>query len=90
MVILNLHTSLKENQVDHQLHKDHLLLKKDNPKHDTEKDENRTRTHWRKATREYLVDQLAKYGWRWPKTPDRKNAKLAQNRIGTKYDRPTW
>ena len=28
MVILNLHTSLKENQVDHQIHKDHLLLKK--------------------------------------------------------------
>ena len=40
-----------------------------NPTHDTEKNENRTRTHWRKATRQYLVDQLSKHGWKWPKTP---------------------
>ena len=42
------------------------------PPHDTEKDMNRTRTHWRKATRQYLVDQLPKHGWRWPKTPEGK------------------
>ena len=48
---------------------------KANPKHDTEKDMNRTKTHWRKASRQYLVDQLSKHGWRWPKTPDGKNAK---------------
>ena len=33
------------------------------PLHDTEKDENRTRTHWRRATKGYLVDQFAKDGW---------------------------
>ena len=32
--------------------------------HDTEKDENRTRTHWRKTKRVYLVDQLSKHGWK--------------------------
>ena len=37
---------------------------------------NRTRTHWRKAHRGYLVDQLSKHGWRWPKTPEGTNAKL--------------
>ena len=37
---------------------------------------NRTKTHWRKASRQYLVDQLPKHGWKWPKTPDGKNAKL--------------
>ena len=36
---------------------------------------NRTRTHWRTAHRGCLVDQLSKHGWRWPKTPDGKNAK---------------
>ena len=48
-----------------------------NPTHDTEKDEDRTRTHWRKAPRQYLVDQLAKRGWRWP-TPEGQNAKPTQ------------
>ena len=51
-------------------------LKKKNPDHDTEKDMSRSRTHWRKAHRGYLVDQLSKHGWKWPKTPDGKNAKL--------------
>ena len=46
------------------------------PTHDTEKDMSRSRTHWRQATRGYLVDQLSKHGWKWPKTPDGKNAKL--------------
>ena len=27
---------------------------------------NRTRSHWRKATKVYLVDQLFKHGWKWP------------------------
>ena len=49
--------------------------KNKSPTHGTEKDENRTRTHWRKATRIYLVDQLAKQGWKWPKTPEGKNTK---------------
>ena len=47
-------------------------LKKGNPKHDTEKDMNRTRTHWRKASRQYLVDQLSKHGWKLLKTRDGK------------------
>ena len=46
------------------------------PTHDTEKDMSRSRTHWRQANRGYLVDQLSKHGWKWPKTPDGKNAKL--------------
>ena len=51
------------------------------PTHDTEKDENRTRTHWRKAPRQYLVDQLAKRAWRWPTTPEGKNAKPTQKEL---------
>ena len=35
---------------------------------------NRTRTQWRKASRQYLVDQLSKHNWKWPKTSDGKNA----------------
>ena len=26
--------------------------------------ENKTRTHWRKAKRGYIMDQLSKYGWK--------------------------
>ena len=40
-------------------------MKKKKPDHDTEKDMNRSRTHWRKAYRGYLVDQLSKHGWKW-------------------------
>ena len=36
---------------------------------------NRTKTYWRQVNRQYLVDQLSKHGWRWPKTPEGKNAK---------------
>ena len=49
--------------------------KNKNPTHDTEKDENRTRTHWRKTTRGYLVRQLAKHGWKLPKTSGCKNVR---------------
>ena len=48
-------------------------LKNKNPVHDTEKDMSRSGTHWRKAYRGYLVDQLSKYGWKWPKTAEGKN-----------------
>ena len=51
---------------------------------------NRTRTHWRKASRQYLVDQLSKHGWRWPKTPEGKKHKTFETRIGPNYDIPTW
>ena len=51
-------------------------LKNKNPVHDTEKDMSRSRTHWRKAYRGYLVDQLSKHGWKWPKTAEGKNTKL--------------
>ena len=37
---------------------------------------NRTRSHWRKATKGYLVDQLSKHGWKWSKTPVEKKVKL--------------
>ena len=33
---------------------------------------NRTKTHWRNAKRGYLVYQLFKHGWKWPKTQDGK------------------
>ena len=45
---------------------------KPNPKHDTDKDDNRTRTHWRKAKRGYIMYKLSKHGWKWPKTSDGK------------------
>ena len=90
MIILNRYTSLKENEVGREILKDHLLLKKktkqtttnknENPKHDTEKDEIKTRT-LEKNTKVYLVDQLAKHGWRRPKTPYGRNAKLAQREL---------
>jgi len=57
-------------------HDDNTVEKNKKPDHDTEKDMNRTRTHWRQATRGYLVDQLSKHGWKWPKSSDGKNAKL--------------
>ena len=46
---------------------------------------NRTRSHWRKATKGYLVDQLSKHGWKWSKTPDEK-CETFETRIGTNYD----
>ena len=36
---------------------------------------NRSRTHWRKASRQYLADQLFKHGWKLPKA-QMNNAKL--------------
>ena len=57
-------------------HDDNTVEKNKKPDHDTEKDMNRTRTHWRQANRGYLVDQLSKHGWKWPKSSDGKNAKL--------------
>ena len=51
------------------------------PKHDTEKAENRTKSHWREAKKEYLVDQLFNLGWKLPKTPDGRNAKLTQKEL---------
>ena len=41
---------------------------KTEPKHGTEKGTSMSTTHWRKATMQYLVDQLSKHGWKWPKT----------------------
>ena len=49
---------------------------KTKPKHDTEKDTSRPKTHWRRATRQYLVDQLSEHCWKWSKTPYGKTAKL--------------
>ena len=57
--------------------------------HDTEKDMNRTRTHWRTAHRGYLVYQLSKHGWKLPKNRGKKH-KTFETRIGPNYDRPTW
>ena len=50
--------------------------------HDTEKDEDRSRTHWRKANTLYLVDPLAKHGWKWPKTQSGQNARRTQKELG--------
>ena len=52
------------------------IEKDKHPLHDTEMDMNRTRTHWRKAPRQHLVDQLSKHNWKLQKTSDGKNAKL--------------
>ena len=87
MVILNLHTSLKEKQVDHQILKGHLLLEKitrTRTKKTQNQHQNQTPTMTpkrmriepehtgEKQKRGYLVDQLFKHGWRWPKTPNGK------------------
>ena len=69
------HMNPKEKVEGHRILEEQLEKNK-NPTHDTEKDENRTRTHWRKATRGYLVDQLAKHGWKLPKASDGKNVKM--------------
>lgn len=50
--------------------------KKEPPKHDTELDESRSKSHWKSQTRGYLVDQLSKRGWKWPKDSAGKNVKL--------------
>ena len=34
--------------------------------------------HGEKTKRGYLVDQLAKHGWRWPRTRSGRNAKRTQ------------
>ena len=49
---------------------------KPKPKHDTEKDTSMSKTHWRKATMGHVPEQLFKRGWKLPKTPDGKHAKL--------------
>ena len=67
-------------------HGDNTVEKNKKPDHDTEKDMNRTRTHWRQATRGYLVDQLSKHGWKWPKTPDGKKRKTLETRLVQNYD----
>ena len=45
------------------------------PKHDTEMDTSVSKIHWRKATKGHVTEQLFKRGWKWPKTPEGKNAK---------------
>ena len=65
-------------------------IKPERPKHDTEKDDNKTKTYWRTATRDYLVDQLSKHGWKWSKNTRGETYKNYPKRIGTNYDRPTW
>ena len=78
-IILNLHTSLKENKVDHQIHNQlliqahHLLkqnTKQENPKHDTEWDNSKSKAHWNKKPKTYVTDQLYKRGWKWPRLPN--------------------
>ena len=49
---------------------------KTKPKHDTEMDTSMSKTHWRKATMGHVTEQLFKRGWKWPKTPKGKKAKL--------------
>ena len=43
---------------------------------------NRTRTHWRRATNELSVDQLAKHGWEYTGTQSGQNAKLTRQEFG--------
>ena len=78
------HMNPKDQGEDHRILEE--KLKNQNPLHDTEKDENRTRTHWRRATKGYLVYKLAEHGWKYPKTQSGQNAKLTQKRIGTHLD----
>ena len=91
MLILNRNTHLKEHQVGHEIIKDHLLFQHNNnknettkptrPDHDTEQDENRTKTHWRKATKGYLVDQSSEHGWKLQKTQNGKMQKFHKKEL---------
>ena len=90
MIILSRNTHLKENKVGHQMFKKIIRKTKPKPDHDTEKDGNQTRTHWRKAKRVYLVDQLSKHGWRWPTKKQMDKYKAFTPRIGPNYDRSIW
>ena len=38
----------------------------------------------------YLVYELSKHGWRWPKTRDGKKYNKFTKVIDTSYDRSTW
>ena len=50
---------------------------RENPPHDTEIDENRSRDHWGQKGRGYMVDQLSKRGRKLPKTKNGTNKRLA-------------
>ena len=49
---------------------------RENPPHDTEIDENRSRDHWGQKRRN-IVDQLSKRGWKLPKTKNGTNKRLS-------------
>ena len=52
---------------------------KQQTKHDTELDESRSKSHWKSQNIGYLVDQLSKRGWKWPKDSEGKNVKIKKS-----------
>ena len=74
-IIQNLHMSQKDEEEDQQTHnqliKYHLFKKnQENPKHDTDWDHSKSRAHWDKKNKTYVVDQLYKINWKWPRQPN--------------------
>ena len=46
--------------------------KQENHKHDTDWDHSESKAHWNKKNKTYVVDQLYKINWKWPRQPNGK------------------
>ena len=64
-------------------------ITKPKPDHDTEKDDNRTRTHWRKNKNGIFSRPLIETWLEMTKNTRWKKCKILTPRIGTNYDRHT-
>ena len=65
----------EDQQTHNQLIKYHLLKNNHqtgNPKHDTDWDQSKSKAHWNKKNKGYVVDQLYKRNWKWPRHPNGK------------------
>ena len=47
--------------------------KQEHPKHDTDWDHSKSKANWNKKPEQYVVDQLYKRNWKWPRHPNRTN-----------------
>ena len=80
----NLHMSQKDEEEDQQTKKqliksqmlEKTTAKQENPKHDTDWDHSKPRAHWNKKNQTYVVDQLYKRNWKWPRLPNGKIEKV--------------
>ena len=85
----NLNMSQKDEEEDQQTHnqliKYHLfqkrITKQENPKHDTDWDHSKSKAHWNKKNKGYVVDQLYKISWKWPRHPHEKYLRILMDMI---------